>query len=48
MDEIVGRLTANGVPVEEGPVPRTGAVCELESIYVRDPDSKLVEIAVYV
>ena len=40
------RLTAAGVPIEEGPVTRTGALGPIESIYVRDPDGNLVEVAV--
>ncbi len=36
---------ACGVAVEEGLVRRTGARDPLESIYVRDPDGNLVEIA---
>lgn len=37
-----------GVKVIEGPVKRTGAVGEINSIYVRDPDGNLIEIANYV
>ncbi len=36
-----------GVKVIEGPVKRTGAVGEINSIYVRDPDGNLIEIANY-
>lgn len=35
------------IPVEEGPVPRTGAKGPMNSVYVRDPDGNLVEIAYY-
>lgn len=41
----VSALTAKGVEVELGPVPRTGATGPLTSIYLRDPDGNLVEIA---
>ncbi len=37
-----------GVKVIEGPIKRTGAVGEINSIYVRDPDGNLIEIANYV
>jgi hypothetical protein len=29
----------------EGPVPRTGATSRIRSVYVRDPDLNLIEIA---
>ncbi len=38
-------LAAMGVPVEMGPVPRTGATGPLTSIYLRDPDGNLIEIS---
>jgi len=44
--EAMRRLEAAGVEIVEGPVRRTGAVSALHSIYVRDPDLNLVEIAV--
>jgi catechol 2,3-dioxygenase-like lactoylglutathione lyase family enzyme len=37
-----------GLKVIEGPVKRTGAMGEINSIYVRDPDGNLIEIANYV
>ena len=43
--ELAAELESKGVPVELGPVPRTGAAGPLLSIYVRDPDGNLVEIA---
>ncbi len=36
-----------GVAVEEGPVARTGATGPIRSIYLRDPDGNLVEVACY-
>ena len=32
-------------PVEEGPIAKTGATGPLCSIYVRDPDGNLIEVA---
>lgn len=48
LDEVVARLEAQGVPLEAGPVARRGAVGALRSIYFRDPDGNLVEVAEYV
>jgi hypothetical protein len=36
------------VTIEEGPVQRTGAVGPIRSVYVRDPDLNLIEIAEYI
>jgi len=41
----ITHLGAQGVAIEEGPVKKTGALGPIESIYVRDPDQNLVEIA---
>lgn len=38
-------LARADVPVELGPVARTGAVAPLSSLYVRDPDGNLVELS---
>ena len=38
-------LAARNIDVESGPVPRTGATGPLMSIYLRDPDGNLIEIA---
>lgn len=45
IDEVAAHLAGLGVPVEHGPVAKTGARAALRSIYVRDPDGNLVEIA---
>ena len=45
LEEVIARLTACNVPIEEGPSERTGARFTLRSIYVRDPDGNLVEIS---
>ncbi len=45
LDRVIAHLEARGVPIEEGPVARTGARGPIRSIYLRDPDGNLVEIA---
>ena len=40
-------LRGRGVPIEAGPVARTGARGPMTSLYVRDPDGNLVELACY-
>jgi catechol 2,3-dioxygenase-like lactoylglutathione lyase family enzyme len=46
-EEVVRHLQACGVAILEGPVPRTGARGQMASIYLRDPDQNLLEIAHY-
>lgn len=43
--DVVAHLAACGVEIIEGPVCRTGAVSELKSVYLRDPDGNLIEVA---
>jgi catechol 2,3-dioxygenase-like lactoylglutathione lyase family enzyme len=45
LDEVIDRLVTIGHAVIEGPVERTGATGPLISIYTRDPDGNLIEIA---
>ncbi len=45
MADIVAHLQRCGVVVIEGPVQRTGARSPLLSIYFRDPDGNLLEVA---
>lgn len=45
LDEVVARLQGHGVPIEEGPIERTGARFAIRSVYVRDPDGNLIEIS---
>lgn len=46
MDAVLTHLAAAGVAIEEGPVARTGALGPIHSVYLRDPDGNLLEIAV--
>ncbi|NXO92566.1 GLOD5 protein, partial [Certhia brachydactyla] len=47
LEMLLEHLEACGVPIEEGPVARTGAVGPITSIYFRDPDENLVEVSRY-
>lgn len=46
-DEVVGHLHSCRVAIEAGPAARTGALGPIQSVYCRDPDGNLVEIASY-
>jgi catechol 2,3-dioxygenase-like lactoylglutathione lyase family enzyme len=47
LTEIISHLDICGVKIIEGPVERAGAMGPMTSIYIRDPDQNLIEIAVY-
>jgi catechol 2,3-dioxygenase-like lactoylglutathione lyase family enzyme len=47
MAQIIRHLDTCGVALIEGPIERTGAMGPMTSIYIRDPDQNLIEIAVY-
>jgi catechol 2,3-dioxygenase-like lactoylglutathione lyase family enzyme len=47
IETVVGNLRDAGVDVVEGPVERAGAVGRMTSVYLRDPDDNLVEVATY-
>jgi len=46
IEDTLAALAVAGIPVEEGPVRRSGATRALTSVYVRDPDGNLVELSV--
>ena len=45
VETVAAQLEACGVEVIDGPVARTGAEGPLTSVYCRDPDGNLIEIA---
>ncbi len=47
LGEWIAHLAACNVVLEDGPVARTGALGPMNSIYFRDPDGNLIEIARY-
>ncbi|MBI3968128.1 MAG: VOC family protein [Chloroflexi bacterium] len=47
MAQVVEHLKAQGIAIEAGPGPRSGALGTIESVYFRDPDGNLVEVSNY-
>jgi len=45
VDQVISKLRKHRVELIEGPVRRTGATGKLRSIYFRDPDGNLLEVA---
>jgi catechol 2,3-dioxygenase-like lactoylglutathione lyase family enzyme len=46
-DEVLEHLVGCGITIIDGPVGRQGALGDMMSVYCRDPDGNLVEIASY-
>jgi catechol 2,3-dioxygenase-like lactoylglutathione lyase family enzyme len=46
-EQVLAHLRACGVPIETGPVEREGARGPMQSVYCRDPDGNLIEVASY-
>jgi len=44
---LIKKIEDAGVDIIEGPVNRTGAVGNIQSIYFRDPDGNLIELSNY-
>ncbi|ASR49954.1 VOC family virulence protein [Paenibacillus kribbensis] len=47
LSDVISHLDSCGIPIEEGPVQRTGALAPITSVYIRDPDGNLIEISNY-
>lgn len=47
LDEVMATFQTHGIDIVEGLVARTGATGAIRSVYIRDPDLNLIEIAVY-
>jgi catechol 2,3-dioxygenase-like lactoylglutathione lyase family enzyme len=45
LEDAVAELAAARIPIELGPVERTGAEGPIRSLYLRDPDGNLVELS---
>ena len=46
-EQIIEHLRKCGVSLVQGPVPKTGALGPMTSVYCRDPEGNLIEIATY-
>lgn len=47
LEEVRRHLEAEGIPLVAGPVPRVGSLGPITSLYLRDPDGNLIEVAAY-
>ena len=45
LSEVIAHFQNCGVEIIEGPVEKTGATGPITSVYIRDPDPNLIEIA---
>jgi catechol 2,3-dioxygenase-like lactoylglutathione lyase family enzyme len=45
LEEVIAHLHQHQIPIIEGPVEKTGATGTILSVYIRDPDNNLIEIA---
>ena len=45
IEDVIRHLDQCGVEIIAGPVPKTGAVGPLISVYFRDPDDNLIEVS---
>jgi catechol 2,3-dioxygenase-like lactoylglutathione lyase family enzyme len=47
LEDVMAHLKSQGVAIAEGPVPKTGALGPMASVYFRDPDGNLIEVSNY-
>ncbi|MCL1679699.1 VOC family protein [Elizabethkingia sp. HX QKY] len=47
IEDVLKELQAKNIQITEGIVERTGALGKIRSVYLRDPDSNLIELSNY-
>jgi len=47
LESVIAALRENGIVIVDGPVPKTGALGPMTSVYFRDPDGNLIEVSNY-
>ncbi|HAY3534104.1 VOC family protein [Elizabethkingia anophelis] len=47
VEDVLKELQAKNIQITEGIVERTGALGKIRSVYLRDPDSNLIELSNY-
>jgi len=47
LEEFIKHLNDNNIEILQGPIARTGALGEINSVYIRDPDQNLIELSTY-
>lgn len=47
LDDVIAHMRDCGVTITDGPIERSGALGPMTSVYCRDPDGNLVEVASY-
>ena len=45
LEDVTAHLKRLAIPIEQGPIDRTGAMGKIRSVYIRDPDANLIEIS---